>query len=380
MTELQEITNAALEAERADMLQWGESYQRANDACELRWNDHRNAEEQAQRDAAAEAARVAALPGQVNFFRDASASFDAFTVNPTEEQQAWMRDHYHRMRVYSPYFDTRTSWFPDGIVYQDAYAQYVNAGLTPWVLRDAAGSPLYIPYGAKPYAQYAGDITNPAFRADWIAKARTKLAQGYRGLFVDDVNYYRRLVRADGTIPTSSPCHAGTLTDALWRVSMALFMAEIRQALPDTEITHNVIWQVPETPEVAFGLQQCDYVEKELGVNDAGITGGTGRFSLRALLDWVDRRHAAGVGVIWDSLAKTDDERQYGLACYLLTSNGNDMLGTRLGGTPADWWTGYDIDLGRPLGPREGLTRDFEHGGVVVKEPGVTPGTGLVFA
>jgi hypothetical protein len=169
----------------------------------------------------------------------------------------------------------------------------------------------------------------------------------------------------------------GAITEPAWSQYMALFMAEIRHALPDVEIVHNSVWYVPETPEVTFGYAQADWIEIERGVNDAGLTGGTGKYALRSLLDFVDRRHAAGVGVIFDSTAKSDAERMYGLCCYLLTSDGGDMLGSREGGTPGDWWAGYGTQLGKPLVARDvsgGVHfRSFERGLVYVNEPGAVP-------
>ena len=65
--------------------------------------------------------------GQMHFVQVANSSFDAYTQNPTQAQKDWMRAHYWRMLVYSPYFDTRLSWFPDGWVYKDLYAIYPDA-------------------------------------------------------------------------------------------------------------------------------------------------------------------------------------------------------------------------------------------------------------
>ena len=78
------------------------------------------------------------------------------------------------------------------------------------------------------------------------------------------------------------------------------------------------------------------------------------------------------------AVAKSDAEREYGLACYFLTSNGLDLIGSRAGGTPGDWWAGYDTDLGAALGPRGYFDsgrhrREFEGGFVYVVEPGGKP-------
>ena len=45
-------------------------------------------------------------------------------VRPERARTQWMRDHYWRMRAYSPYFDSRTTWYPGAWAYRDAYAIY----------------------------------------------------------------------------------------------------------------------------------------------------------------------------------------------------------------------------------------------------------------
>ena len=131
--------------------------------------------------------------------RAAEGSFDTFTSSPTVAQQDWMRAHYWRMRAYAPYFDSRLGWSSKAWVYQSAYAIYpgseVDVQHPEWILRDAAGNKLYIPSGCSggKCAQYAADIGNPAFQKWWIDQSRAKLAKGYAGIYVDDVNLYRKV-------------------------------------------------------------------------------------------------------------------------------------------------------------------------------------------
>src|SRR5262249_45554602 len=56
--------------------------------------------------------------GHVHVFKAATSSFNPYTANPTPAEEQWMRDHYWRMLAYSPYFDTRTAWYPDAWVYE----------------------------------------------------------------------------------------------------------------------------------------------------------------------------------------------------------------------------------------------------------------------
>ena len=137
--------------------------------------------------------------GIVRFGRRTGPSFDTYTNSPTVSQQQWMQQHFWRMVVYSPYFDTRTSWYPDGYVYIDSYAIYTGSVLASqhpeWILKDANGNKLYIPWGCSNGAcpQYAADFSNAVYRQYWINQAAPILAKGYQGLFIDDVNNLRAL-------------------------------------------------------------------------------------------------------------------------------------------------------------------------------------------
>ena len=148
---------------------------------------------------AATASAATSTAGSVNFMRSAEGSFDTFTSNPTTAQQDWMKAHYSRMRAYAPYFDTRLSWSSKAWFYQSAYAIYPGSAVDvehpEWILRDAAGNKLYIPFGCSggKCTQYAADIGNPAFQKWWIDQARVRLGKGYAGIYIDDVNLYRKV-------------------------------------------------------------------------------------------------------------------------------------------------------------------------------------------
>jgi hypothetical protein len=328
--------------------------------------------------------------GNVRFARAAESSFDAFTSAPSVEQQAWMRAHYARMRAYSPYFDSRLAWFADAWAYQDSYAIYRGGTLATqhpeWILRDAQGNKLYIPFGCSGGVcpQYAADFGNPAFRDWWVAEATEKMGKGYRGLFVDDVNMEWRVGNGSGAfVAPQDPRTGTTMTLASWRRYMAEFTEQIRQALPGKEIVHNAIWYAGcgatadtcwSDPYIRRELLAADLVDLERGVNDAGITGGGGRFGFDTFLARVDWLHTQGKGVVYDGNASTAAAREYSLASYFLTSSGTDLLGNDAGGTPADWWPGYNVNLGAPKSPRYAwsglLRRDYQNGFVLVNKPG----------
>jgi len=249
--------------------------------------------------------------GTVHFVRPANTEFNSFTSNPSPEAQAWLRTHMWRMLVWSPYFDSRTAWYPQGWLYQDAYAIYKSSQLAlthpDWILRDSSGNALYIPYGCSGGScpQYAGDISNAAFRHNWIEEARAHLAHGYRGLFVDDVNMEERV--GNGSEASVLPIGLGgaTIAATAWRSYMAAFMSEIRAAFPDIEIVHNAIWYAnshagPSDPSIRREIEAANYINLERGVNDSGLTGGTGPWSLQAFLSYVDSVHALGRGVDMD--------------------------------------------------------------------------------
>jgi hypothetical protein len=325
--------------------------------------------------------------GSVRFLRGAERVFDPYTDAPSPDEQAWMRDHYSRMRTYAPYFDSRLRWFADAWTYKDLYAIYpgsrLRSGADRFILRDAAGNRLHIPFdcsgGTCP--QFAGDIGDPAFRAAWIAEARSQLAPGYRGLYVDDVNAFLQVSNASGEHVTPQDRRTGrAMTWAAWKRYLADFAQEIRAAFPAQEIVHNAIWFAGDhDPDVRRQLGAADVINFERGINDPGITGGTGRFALRTMLAMVDRLHGRDIGVAFDSSADSDEARLYGLAGYFLVSSGRDLLGSYAGGFPDDWWSGYDTELGKPAGRRydwEGLIRrDFARGVALLNEPGAPPRT-----
>ena len=114
--------------------------------------------------------------GSVQFMRGAESSFDVYSSNPTASQQQWMRDHYTRMRTYAPYFNARLAWFPDAWTYKDAYAIYPGStggsGQDRFILRDAAGNRLYIPWGCgngtcPPLTEIEWPLASVPENVDW---------------------------------------------------------------------------------------------------------------------------------------------------------------------------------------------------------------------
>jgi hypothetical protein len=321
----------------------------------------------------------------VKFFVDASSGFNEWTRSPTPEQQAWMREHYFRMLTYSSYFDSRLSWYPTAWVYKDAYAVYGDSEILTqhpdWVLKDAAGNRLYIPYGCSGGScpQFAADFGNPQYRQWWIDRVASTVAEGYLGVWVDDVNMLWRVGDGNGDSVTPIDPRTGTpMTLDDWRRYMAEFMEEIREAFPDKEIVHNAIWYADsDDPYVQRQMRAADFINLERGATDRGIRGGGGRYGYETFLAYIDQVHAMGNFIVLDDDdSDTDAEWVYELATYLLVKSGDDMIGadeirTRI--NPENFWEGYEIEMGDPLGGRyktDGLfRRDYQCGTVVLNQP-----------
>ena len=200
--------------------------------------------------------------------------------------------------------------------------------------------------------------------------------KGYKGLFVDDVNMSLRISDGAGNLKWPVDPRTGTtMTAENWRRYLAEFMEQLQRELPGAEIVHNSLWFDGDSdPYVRRQLDAADLIEIERGINDSGLRGGEGFWSVKTLFKFIDRLHARGKGVVLDASAPTHAERLYGLAGYFLISDGRDAMGNYQAGTPEDWWAGYDTDLGEALGARYDLAngvirRDFTRGTVLLNVP-----------
>lgn len=319
--------------------------------------------------------------GKVRFVKEANSDFDSYTQSPSAQQAGWMREHFYRQKTYAPYFDERTSWYPNAWAYKDLYAIYLDDNVArehpDWILKDGHGQKLYIPWGCEggTCPQYAADVGNPEFRQYWISQAREALAAGYKGLFVDDVNMEFRVGNGNGDeVAPVDPRTGATMSHTAWRRYVAEFAELIRTSFPDTEVAHNPIWYSGhEDQYVRRALLAADYVDLERGVNDDGLRRGGGEFGLETFLKHVDWLHEHGKAVIFDSYVHDRTGAEYNLASYFLVNGTRDGFRTDYRTVPDNWWTGYDVDLGAATGPRYEwnglLRRDFERGYVLVNQP-----------
>jgi hypothetical protein len=169
-------------------------------------------------------------PGKVNFVRNATSSFDPYLTGASAGQREWIADTYWRIRGYDPFFANvgAVSWTGPSHYYEDLYAIYrdfpehqalINQH-PDWVLRDGAGRPLFIPAdcNGQTCTQYAADIGNPGYRAWWISQARSTLAKGYEGIFIDDVNMDMKVANgaAQDVIPGPAPRCRSRAGGATW--------------------------------------------------------------------------------------------------------------------------------------------------------------------
>lgn len=333
---------------------------------------------------AAPAPRAAsAAAGSVHFAKDGGRAFDRFTRSPSRAQKAFMRRHYSRMVVFSPYFNRRLRWFPRAWAYRDLYGMFPRSQLArrhpEWILRGRSGHKLYVSFNCSSgrCPQFAGDITNPRFRRAWIRGARKIQRRGYRGIYIDDVNMIRRVGSGSGReITPISPRSHRAIGMRAWRRAVSRFTRQIRRAVPRLELVHNVIWFSPH-PRDRYSrteVRSADVIALERGVNDAGLTGGGGKFGLTTFLRYVDWLHSRRRSVMFDEDAPDATRRDYGLAGYLLINDGGDFLASEPGNTPSRWWSGYEVQLGAPGGRRYRsrglLRRDFANGFVLLNQPG----------
>jgi Hypothetical glycosyl hydrolase family 15 len=330
--------------------------------------------------------------GDVKFFTPKSA-LDPWTSNPTDAQKQFMRDHYHRMLVDSPYFDSRLTWYDRTVEYTDAYAikpawpQYAQH--PEWILTDFdTGRQVFIDWGCSggTCPQYAADISNPAYRQWFLDRIQAKVDLGYHGIYLDDTNLVFRF--SNGTTSTSrilDPNTGQLLTLADWQRYFAEFTEAIRAEFPGIEIVHNTIWYVDQTafgdPFVSREIAAADWVMIEHGGNDGGLDAG-GAYGYRTLLAFIDRVHAQGTNVIVnDDVGSTMTEAEHNLATYLLVTEGNDMVSSEMWRiiNPDNFWAGFQLDLGDALGARYDwggfIRRDFDGGIVVTREPDIGSAT-----
>jgi hypothetical protein len=324
--------------------------------------------------------------GRVRFAKPAQADLENAGI---AENQAFIREHYWRVRSYGSSWSRYLGWFPQTWHYKNAYALYNPRAYPPghvsepnpdWILEDADGRKLFIPFDCdgRDCPQYAADIGNPDWRRHWIQDAKAAVARGNGGVFIDDVTMWPRVSDGDGDIVEPiDPRTGAPMSELAWARYMADFVAQVRSELPGVEIVHNILWygsplEGALSPHIKRQIASADHLEIERGYDDTHP--GTSKWSWEACMRYVDYVHSQGKGIVADSYVDTREGAEYELATSLLVNEGRDSLSADWRDLPGDWWHGYDTDLGAAEGRRYawngGYRRDFQRGAVVVAPPG----------
>jgi putative glycosyl hydrolase-like family 15 (GHL15) protein len=337
---------------------------------------------------------LTATEGHINFYKHTTPADDLYTGSPSPAGVQFMNTHWPRLLSYSGYWDGKLSWFPNAWMYADAYALSSDPNNTfvaqliqmhpDWVLRDAQGNPLYIKWecGGGSCPEYAANLSDPnGFPAWWIQQVRLSLSRkpAYKGLYIDDVNLDMSRISDGYGNPAAAidPRTGSPMTDSAWKNDFAGFLQQVRAAFPNVEIVHNSIWSLDWTDSnIQREIQAADWINIERGVNDSGLTGGNGYWSLYRLMSFIGAVHKNGKGVILDGeapLSDSDAAREYSAAFYLLISTGADLVGDS-SQSPVHWWSGFDVDLGKAAGGayvwQNVWRRDFAGGMALVNPPG----------
>lgn len=273
---------------------------------------------------------IAGSAGKPNYRLDASSYFDPFAGD-----SAWIGAHVATIKGYPPFANLFVSTGVPVIGYHDPATE----GYAP---------------------------LTPAKIASFLAKVLVDKANGYAGVFVDDVNWgtgYR-----DGTQSKTFEPEAHEEADLL---------EAIRAAWPTAEIEMNSQWHDVKgnlsNLNVQRGLTAASVVTKEFGV---GPTAGVGVGDYRELLEFDESLHARGKHMVFagDYHNNNVPTMEWNLATMLLVNDGGDAVnGTNQ--TPESFWPGFEVNLGDALGPRtreaSGLwLRKFTAGVVYAVEPG----------
>ena len=303
------------------------------------------------------------LPGARSFMRDGRLELRRLHARaPTTAQQDWMRAHYWRMRAYSPYFDSRLSLGARrrGCT-RDAYAIYVGGPVARHASRldparrggQQALHPLRLQGRHLPAVR--GRHRQPGLPGvvDLARRAPSSRAATPASTSTTSTSTARSATAPGRRSTRSTRAPAPSMTEADWQRYLADYMAGRPRRVPDDGDRPQRRSGSPATPRPTSCA--CCAPPTSSTSSAASTTpaspGGTGKWSLQ---------RAAGLRRPPPRRGPRRRPRRprrppppgrlYGLAAYFLISSGRDGIGNASGGTPADWWTGYDVDLGAPLG------------------------------
>ena len=223
--------------------------------------------------------------------------WDKYTLSPHWQQ--WMRERPELIVGWHPAQKPNIGIYPELLIYLDLYAIYNDgkpnnlASQHPdWILHDDAGNNLFIPWGCNNGAcpQFAGDLTNPAFRQYQMQQIQNLKDLGYQGVYLDDVNL--ALSVGDGTGKMVAP---SGVSRENWARHVVEFLEGVRSFFPTFTIAHNAVW-FADVPVEYLNRQivSCTYFNIERGYGDPNLT----EIQKARQLKFVDHVHSYGRNVI----------------------------------------------------------------------------------
>jgi hypothetical protein len=322
---------------------------------------------------AATAPPVSGKEGRVGFMAIMAGGWlDASAKDPSQHDE-WLAN-YDRVIAYGGFGAAYvTPWYPRALDYIDSYAIYPGGDMT-YALKDASGAAVWM--GGYVGKEYAADVGSSGWRSTLVNRCKDALTQGYKGVFLDDVNLAPSFQNTAGAATTPiNPRTGSAYSNATWRDDFCGMLEQVRQAIPSAEICHNSVWFHSPNHDAADASTQrqvkaANLICYERGFCDTGISTGTGSWSLDRYMQHMDNVHKAGAKVL--ALAEgatTLQQAKFNLGCTLLVSTGGDYEFGKYQALPTAFWPGYMVDLGAAKGPRYSggtniVKRDFDKGTV----------------
>jgi hypothetical protein len=185
------------------------------------------------------------VPSNLLLATDVQTNRDAWLTTPSNA------NGYSRLRVYDT-SGTRAA-FSTLVAFNGPWRgrtwAYVNVmdlnnwGLTagdttnPLMAYALGGSPGNIRLITDPAVQTAADITNSTWRAQVVNQCATHVANGHKGVFLDDFNFYPKLInQTTGDVYSDAPLEP----IAGWASAMVTLLSDVRTAVPGAEIVINL--------------------------------------------------------------------------------------------------------------------------------------------
>lgn len=297
--------------------------------------------------------------------------WDSFFQSPANQQP--IRYRFTAVTGYSgPAFDPYLPWLGpvQPSAYIDLQAIYASPTGEPFninnsageVLLDANGKPLFLNYGCAggTCPQYLADMTNPTFRANFIAALKANLSKGYKQIFLDDVNL--DLKSTDGTGNFVPPAGVNTQN---WPRAVVEFLEQIRAAFPGVTIIQNSVWFSAAPQEfIDRQIKSTDYIMNQRGVGDPNLNPST---TLQEMM-YIDHVHSMGRKIIQEEEQPvTPAGLAYWLNFFRVMYQPGDLFAIEEQ-TAQD--PSLDVDIGTPyaraqIGPFQ-YTRQFSNGWATV--------------